>query len=419
MTPTGSPGSSRTSTSGPSSSTSRAAPPRARATTRREWCGRCGTSSPPCPNLPLRAGVNRGHVFTGDIGNPHRRTYAVMGDAVNLAARLTARAKPGGILATADVLDRARTIYATETEPLLVKGKEQAVMAHAIGDADRPAADTAARPDADRRTRGRDRAAPAGRQPSTHAPAAGRRARGRARYRQVAPRAGAADARARLPAARRSRRAVLLDRAVQRGADAAPPARRHHARPQRGRGRDDAAAVRDRDDARPRAVASAARDPVRRRGRRDTRDVGARSRGEPGQAPLGRRDLPRADPDDADPPRDRGRSLARRCVAIPARPSRPAAGDAPVARVRDDASGRRSDRAAGRPQHSARSRAARRSGGRGARDRRRVAVRAFDRSGRRARGALGRQPALRPRARVRRSARCFAGRAPGDRREPA
>ena len=84
-----------------------------------------------CPDLPLRAGVNRGHVFTGDIGNPHRRTYAVMGDAVNLAARLTARAKPGGILATADVLDRARTIYATETEPLLVKGKEQAVMAHA------------------------------------------------------------------------------------------------------------------------------------------------------------------------------------------------------------------------------------------------------------------------------------------------
>ena len=87
-----------------------------------------------CPDLPLRAGVNRGHVFTGDIGNPHRRTYAVMGDAVNLAARLTARAQPGRILATADVLDRARTIYATETEPLLVKGKEQAVIAHTVGE---------------------------------------------------------------------------------------------------------------------------------------------------------------------------------------------------------------------------------------------------------------------------------------------
>jgi class 3 adenylate cyclase/tetratricopeptide (TPR) repeat protein len=84
--------------------------------------------------LPLRAGVNRGHVFTGDIGNSARRTYAVMGDAVNLAARLTARAKAGDILTTGDVLDRARTTYATEKEPLLVKGKERAVTAHRVGE---------------------------------------------------------------------------------------------------------------------------------------------------------------------------------------------------------------------------------------------------------------------------------------------
>jgi class 3 adenylate cyclase/tetratricopeptide (TPR) repeat protein len=85
--------------------------------------------------LPLRAGVNRGAVFTGDIGGATRRTYAVMGDAVNLAARLTARAQPGAILATADVLDRAKTIYETDKEPLLVKGKERAVTAHRVGDA--------------------------------------------------------------------------------------------------------------------------------------------------------------------------------------------------------------------------------------------------------------------------------------------
>jgi class 3 adenylate cyclase/tetratricopeptide (TPR) repeat protein len=85
--------------------------------------------------LPIRAGVNRGHVFTGDIGGASRRTYAVMGDAVNLAARLTARAQPGDILATTDVLDRATTIYATEKEPLLVKGKERAVTAHHVGPA--------------------------------------------------------------------------------------------------------------------------------------------------------------------------------------------------------------------------------------------------------------------------------------------
>jgi class 3 adenylate cyclase len=43
---------------------------------------------------PLRAGVNRGPVFAGDIGASSRRTYAVMGDTVNLAARLTGRAQP-------------------------------------------------------------------------------------------------------------------------------------------------------------------------------------------------------------------------------------------------------------------------------------------------------------------------------------
>jgi class 3 adenylate cyclase/tetratricopeptide (TPR) repeat protein len=85
--------------------------------------------------LPIRAGVNRGHVFTGDIGSSNRRAYAVMGDAVNLAARLTARAQPGDILATPEVLDRANTVYATEKEPLLVKGKERAVTAHHVGDA--------------------------------------------------------------------------------------------------------------------------------------------------------------------------------------------------------------------------------------------------------------------------------------------
>jgi class 3 adenylate cyclase/tetratricopeptide (TPR) repeat protein len=84
-------------------------------------------------DLPIRAGVNRGHVFTGDIGGASRRTYAVMGDAVNLAARLTARAQPRGILATTDVLDRAKTIYASEKEPLLLKGKQRAVTAHHVG----------------------------------------------------------------------------------------------------------------------------------------------------------------------------------------------------------------------------------------------------------------------------------------------
>ena len=59
--------------------------------------------------LPVRIGVNRGHVFAGDIGTEYRRTFTVMGDTVNLAARLMAAAQPGELLATGTVLDQART----------------------------------------------------------------------------------------------------------------------------------------------------------------------------------------------------------------------------------------------------------------------------------------------------------------------
>ena len=84
--------------------------------------------------LPIRVGVNRGHVFAGDIGTTHRRTFAIMGDAVNLAARLMAAAPPGEIYATATVLDQARTQFATETlEPFPAKGKSELVQAYRVG----------------------------------------------------------------------------------------------------------------------------------------------------------------------------------------------------------------------------------------------------------------------------------------------
>ena len=51
-----------------------------------------------------------------------------MGDAVNLAARLMARAEPGHIYATGDVLDRSRThVRDDELEPFAVKGKAEPI----------------------------------------------------------------------------------------------------------------------------------------------------------------------------------------------------------------------------------------------------------------------------------------------------
>jgi class 3 adenylate cyclase/tetratricopeptide (TPR) repeat protein len=84
--------------------------------------------------LPLKIGVNRGHVFAGEIGTPFRSTYTVMGDTVNLAARLMATAPAGQVYAAPAALDRARTVFATTAlEPFMVKGKSEPVQAFAVG----------------------------------------------------------------------------------------------------------------------------------------------------------------------------------------------------------------------------------------------------------------------------------------------
>ncbi len=84
--------------------------------------------------LPIRIGVNRGSVFVGEVGPPYRRTFTVMGDAVNLAARLMAKAEAGQILTTPEILSRSRTGFVTEElEPFYVKGKSKPVRALSIG----------------------------------------------------------------------------------------------------------------------------------------------------------------------------------------------------------------------------------------------------------------------------------------------
>ena len=84
--------------------------------------------------LPVRIGCNGGRVFAGDIGPPYRRTYTVMGDAVNLAARLMAAARPGEVLVTEEVPGKSQTRFGLEPlQPLKVKGKAQPVQAYRLG----------------------------------------------------------------------------------------------------------------------------------------------------------------------------------------------------------------------------------------------------------------------------------------------
>ncbi len=84
--------------------------------------------------LPVRIGVNRGNVFAGEIGPPYRSTYSVMGDAVNLAARVMSKAPVGELYCTAGALDRSPTHFRTlRLEPFAAKGKAELVQAWSVG----------------------------------------------------------------------------------------------------------------------------------------------------------------------------------------------------------------------------------------------------------------------------------------------
>jgi class 3 adenylate cyclase/tetratricopeptide (TPR) repeat protein len=90
-------------------------------------------SDAPLP-LPLRIGAHTGPVFAGAVGPAYRRTFTVMGDTVNLAARVMSKAAPGEVLVTPDVLDRSQLAFETVAlEPFSVKGKKRPVTAFALG----------------------------------------------------------------------------------------------------------------------------------------------------------------------------------------------------------------------------------------------------------------------------------------------
>jgi class 3 adenylate cyclase/tetratricopeptide (TPR) repeat protein len=92
------------------------------------------------PQLPVRIGVSRGYTFTGEVGPRYRRTYAVMGDVVNLAARLTAKASWGAVYSAEAVVAHSRTRFvSTALPPFLVKGKIRPVAAVEVGNAIRTA----------------------------------------------------------------------------------------------------------------------------------------------------------------------------------------------------------------------------------------------------------------------------------------
>jgi adenylate cyclase len=78
-------------------------------------------------------GINYGDVFAGNIGSHRRLEYTVLGDAVNVAARLCAEAAPGEILVTENFLAAVRQQPKVEYLPqLALKGKSQVVQVYRV-----------------------------------------------------------------------------------------------------------------------------------------------------------------------------------------------------------------------------------------------------------------------------------------------
>jgi class 3 adenylate cyclase len=75
-----------------------------------------------------RIGITLGDTFAGQAGSPTRREYTVMGDEVNLAARLMSAARPWQILISEPVLNVTDTYYVTrKLPPVRVKGKKNPI----------------------------------------------------------------------------------------------------------------------------------------------------------------------------------------------------------------------------------------------------------------------------------------------------
>jgi class 3 adenylate cyclase/tetratricopeptide (TPR) repeat protein len=75
------------------------------------------------PPLTQRTGLTYARIFTGEIGYRHRREYVVAGPAVNLAARLMAKAEPGQIVLDPAAWDAVQGDFVADAlDPVPLKG---------------------------------------------------------------------------------------------------------------------------------------------------------------------------------------------------------------------------------------------------------------------------------------------------------
>ncbi|GEM_PF-678842 len=108
-----------------------------------QWRQRFGRHLPPDldgPAIQHRIGITQGETFAGLVGSHTRREYTVMGDDVNLSARLMSAARPGQILISLRVHQAVNAFFITTQLPAIrVKGKSKPIPLHQV---DGPREDT-------------------------------------------------------------------------------------------------------------------------------------------------------------------------------------------------------------------------------------------------------------------------------------